>query len=44
MRIAALGTVYWITNTPAVGHPKWFATFGHLAGVPGFMKWGLSRS
>lgn len=37
MGTAALGTIYWMTNTSAIGHPKWFATFGDLAGVPRFM-------
>lgn len=31
-------TIYWITITSAIDHPKWFATFGDLSGVPGFVR------
>ena len=41
---AAPGTIYRITNTAAIGHPKWFVTFGDLAGASGFMGSGLSGS
>lgn len=34
---AAPGTVNWVTNTSAINHPKWYATFGDLAGIPVFM-------
>lgn len=35
---AALATNYWIPNTSAVAHPKWFAMFGNLAEVPWFQE------
>lgn len=27
MCTAAPGTIYWMTNTSAIGYPKWFNTF-----------------
>lgn len=32
MGTAAPGTIHCITNTPAIGHSKWLAMIGELAG------------
>lgn len=39
MGTAALGSISWIKNTCAIGHPKWFTRFCDLAG--GLGSWGL---
>lgn len=37
MGIAALGNIYWKTNTSAIGRPKWLTAFGNLAAMPGWL-------